>query len=104
MPRRRKPPPPLELSPPPSLPAAPERLPAAPSPAGGLPLGGATGVQLSLEGADIAAVEAAAAELKARFGPRFAVLGRRSIGNRTGLRISASLLVRPGDALDAENG
>ncbi|WP_135466881.1 hypothetical protein [Crenalkalicoccus roseus] len=92
MPRRRKPPPPLELSPP--RPKPPEAAPR-------LPLGGGGGVQLVLEGTDLAAVEAAAAELKARFGARFAVTGRRSLAGGGGLRISACLLVRAGDALDA---
>ena len=69
-----------------------------------LPLDGVRGVQLSLEGTDFAAVEAAAAELKTRFGTRFAVLGRRTLGNRSGLRITASLLACSGNALDAEAG
>ena len=76
--------------------------PAAPRPE--LPLGDSRGVRLSLEGADSAAVEAAAAELKARFGARFAVTGRRAGGARAPLRISATLLVRADDSLDAEAG
>ena len=69
----RQKPPPLTLS-------APGQ-PAAPLPQ--LPLDGTQGVQLSLAGSDFAAVEAAAAELKARFGARFAVLDRRVSGNRS---------------------
>ena len=90
----RQKPPPLTLS--------ARGQPAAPLPQ--LPLDGTQGVQLSLAGSDFAAVEAAAAELKARFGARFAVLDRRVSGNRSGLRIAASLLVGPGNALDAEAG
>jgi hypothetical protein len=94
MPPRKKKPAQLELAPP--------AAPATPHPQ--LPLGGARGVQLSLEGADFAAVEAAVAELKARFGTRFAVLSRRTSRNRSTLRISATLLVRVDDALDAGAG
>ena len=91
MPPRKKKPPQLELTPP-----APS---AAPHPR--LPLGDAGGVQLTLEGADFAAVEAAVAELKARYGTRLAVTGRRTIHKRSVLRITATLLVRADDALDA---
>jgi hypothetical protein len=94
MPSRKKTPAPFDLVPP-----AP---PAAPQPQ--LPLGGARGVQLSLEGADFAAVEAAVAELKTRFGVRFAVLSRRTSRSHSALRISATLLVRVDDALDAGTG
>jgi hypothetical protein len=69
-----------------------------------LPLKTTRGVRLTLEGGDLAAVEAAAAELKARFGTRFAVTGRRVTAKRDALRISASLVVGLDNALDAEEG
>ena len=77
-------------------------MPTAPAPR--LPLGGSRGVLLSLEGDDFAAVEASVAELKARFGSRFVVTGRRASRNRSVLRISATLLARADDALDAAAG
>ncbi|RAI60415.1 hypothetical protein [Roseicella frigidaeris] len=92
---RRKLPPPLILQPPAA--AAPALAPAARPP--GLPLGGLHGVRLVLEAGEAAAVEAAAAALKARFGRRFAVTGRRRAG--PGLRLTASLQVSPDEALDA---
>jgi hypothetical protein len=95
MPRKPKPPQ-LALAAPPG--------PAAPKPPPQLPLGGSRDVQLTLEGADFAAVEAAAVELKARFGIRFAVTGRRVVSRGAGLRITAGLRVRPDDALDAASG
>jgi hypothetical protein len=58
-----------------------------------LPLGAAGGVRVILEGSDFAAVEAAAAEMKVRFGSRFSVTGRRLGADRQVLRISAGLLV-----------
>ena len=58
-----------------------------------LPLGAAGGVRVILEGSDLAAVEAAAAEMKVRFGSHFAVTGRRLGADRQVLRISAGLLV-----------
>ncbi len=62
-----------------------------------------TGVRLSLRGADHAAVEAAADELKRRFGSRFAVSGRKVAGGAsTGgdLIISAVVLVSVGTGID----
>jgi hypothetical protein len=56
-------------------------------------------VRLVLEGGDAAAVEAAAAALKARFGHRFAVTARRR--GKTGLRLTGSLQVSADEALDA---
>lgn len=87
---RRKTPPPLTLMPPEAaVPKAPLRL----------ALGGGSGVRLVLEAADAAAVEAAAAALKARFGARFAITGRRRA--KAGLRVTASLQVSTDEALDA---
>jgi hypothetical protein len=89
----------------PKLPPLTLAAPAAPSPPPAqLPLKAARGVRVVLEGADIAAVEAAAAEMKARFGARFAITARRPTAKRDVLRISASLTVRPDDALDAAGG
>lgn len=94
MPRRKPPPPPLTLMPPEAAKSA-----AAARPAQVLPLGGTTGVRLVLEAGDAGAVEAAAAALKARFGARFAVTGRRR--GQAGLRVTASLQVSADEALDA---
>ncbi|CAH2602034.1 conserved protein of unknown function [Rhodovastum atsumiense] len=61
------------------------------------------GVSISLRGPDHAAVEAAANELKERFGKRFAVC-RRSVApvsSGGGLTIRATLLVSAEDHLDA---
>jgi hypothetical protein len=91
---RRKLPPPLILQPP----VAARPTGPAPRPPS-LPLGGTHGVRLVLEAADAAAVEAAAAALKARFGARFAVTGRRRAP--PGLRMTASLQVTADEALDA---
>jgi hypothetical protein len=66
-----------------------------------LPLGAAGGVRVIFEGSDFAAVEAAAAEMKVRFGSRFAVTGRRLGADRQVLRLSASLLVTADIALHA---
>jgi hypothetical protein len=74
----------------------------APEPAGQLPLGMARVVRVSLEGSDLAAVEAAAAELKVRFGARFAVTGRRLTAARDALRISACMMANLDTVLDAE--
>ncbi|MDO9708610.1 hypothetical protein [Paracraurococcus lichenis] len=90
MPRRRPSPPPLTLLPPEG---------AQPARAATLPLGGTRGVRLVLEAGDAAAVEAAAAALKARFGARFAVTGRRR--GKAGLRLTGSLQVSADEALDA---
>jgi hypothetical protein len=76
---------------------------AVPSPAP-LPLEASHGVRVVLEGTDLAAVEAAAAELKARFGKRFAVTARRPIAQGRALQISASLAVCVDDALDTREG
>src|SRR5690349_11289751 len=89
MPRRRPSPPPLTLMPPEAAPPIAPRL----------ALGGGGGVRLVLEAGDAAAVEAAAAALKARFGTRFAVTARRR--ERDGLRLTASLQVSADEALDA---
>ena len=66
-----------------------------------LPLGTARGVRVILEGSDLAAVEAAAVEMKARFGARFAVTGRRLSPDRQALRISAGLIANVDTAVDA---
>ncbi|TDG31350.1 hypothetical protein E2C05_11320 [Paracraurococcus ruber] len=89
MPRRRPAPPPFSLLPPDALSPAAQAL----------PLRTGIGVRLVLDAGDAAAVEAAAAALKARFGPRFAITARRRAG--TGLRLTASLQVSPDEALDA---
>jgi hypothetical protein len=92
---RRKPPPPLTL-----MPTEAAAAPVAPSlSAPRLALGGTSGVRLVLEAGDAGAVEAAAAALKARFGARFAVIGRRR--GKAGLRVTASLQVSADEALDA---
>src|SRR3954468_9198266 len=67
-----------------------------------LPLGAASGVRVILEGSDLAAVEAAAAEMKVRFGARFSVTGRRMGPDRQALRISAGLIANVDTAMDAE--
>ena len=59
-------------------------------------------MRLVLEAADAAAVEAAAAALKARFGARFAVTARRR--GATGMRVTGSLQVSVDEALDAQAG
>jgi hypothetical protein len=68
-----------------------------------LPLGMAGGVRVILEGGDLAAVEAAAAEMKVRFGSRFAVTGRRLGPDRQTLRITAGLIADVDTAMDAES-
>lgn len=59
-----------------------------------------TGVEICLAGVDPVAVEAAADELKVRFGSRFSVthLRRRTDG---GLTVRAAVLVSIADPLDA---
>jgi hypothetical protein len=52
-----------------------------------------SGVKLMLEGTDVVAVEAAAAELKARLGRRFAVTKRHLTPRCSALRISGTLMV-----------
>jgi hypothetical protein len=74
----------------------------APEPAQQLPLGMAHVVRVSLEGSDLGAVEAAAAELKLRFGARFAITGRRLTATRNTLRISACMMANLDTVLDAE--
>ncbi len=74
----------------------------APEPAQQLPLGMAHVVRVSLEGSDLGAVEAAAAELKVRFGARFAITGRRLTAARDTLRISACMMANLDTVLDAE--
>jgi len=67
-----------------------------------LPLDAARGVRVILAGSDPAAVEAAAAEMKVRFGSRFAVTGRGLGADRQALRISAGLIANVDTAVDAE--
>ncbi|WP_419899145.1 hypothetical protein [Roseomonas sp. USHLN139] len=52
-----------------------------------------TGVRITVNGADDVAVEAAAGELRARFGNRFAVVGRRRQRSRGAVEVEAMLLV-----------
>ena len=85
-----------------SLPTFPEADTAAKGLPAQLPLGVAHGVRVILEGSDLAAVEAAAAEMKVRFGARFAVTGRRMGADRQALRISAGLFANVDTAMDAE--
>ncbi|WP_144404726.1 hypothetical protein [Belnapia sp. F-4-1] len=59
-------------------------------------------VRVSLEGSDLGAVEAAAAELKVRLGVRFAITGRRLTATRNTLRISACMTANLDTVLDAE--
>lgn len=61
------------------------------------------GVRVLLEGDDPAAVEAAASELKARLGSRFAVTDRRLVHKGATLRITAGLRIDPLDVLDADS-
>lgn len=89
MPRRRTPPPLSLLSPEAAAPPAAPRL----------ALRAPPGVRVVLEAGDAAAVEGAAAALKARFGARFAVTGRRR--GKAGLRLTGSLQVTADEALDA---
>ena len=58
------------------------------------------GVRVLLEGNDPAAVEAAASELKARLGSRFAVTDRRLVHKGATLRITAGMRIDPLDVLD----
>lgn len=85
-----------------SLPTLPETDAAAQGLPARLPLGMAKGVRIILEGSDLAAVEAAAAEMKVRFGARFQVMGRRLAPDRQALRISAGLIANVDTAMDAE--
>lgn len=80
-------------------PLPPSALPAIAALPAQLPIGDGHDVQVTLQGTDPAAVEAATAEPKARLGPCFAVLKRRIAGKRPALRLSASILLRPDDAL-----
>jgi len=90
-------------------PISPASLPTVPAADAGaedlpaqLPLGTARGVRIILEGSDLAAVEAAAIEMKVRFGSRFSVTGRRVSPDRRALRISAGLIANVNTAMDAE--
>jgi hypothetical protein len=85
-----------------SLPTFPEPDTVAKGLSSQLPLGAARGVRVILEGSDLAAVEAAAVEMKVRFGSRFAVTGRRLDPDRQALRISAGLIANVDTAMDAE--
>ena len=85
-----------------SLPPLPEAEPVTRGLPAQLPLGAARGVRVILEGSDLAAVEAAAAEMKVRFGARFSVTGRRLSPDRQALRISAGLIATVDTAMDAE--
>lgn len=60
------------------------------------------GVRVVLEGDDPAAVEAAASELKARLGSRFAVTDRRMVHKGATLRVTAGLRIDPLDVVDLE--
>lgn len=84
------------------VPARPETSTVAQNGPARLPLGMAESVRLTLEGSDLVAVEAAAAWLKARFGTRFSVTGRRMRPDRQALRISASLLADGDTAMQVE--
>jgi hypothetical protein len=85
-----------------SLPTSPATDATAKSLPTQLPFGVARGVRVTLEGSDLAAVEAAAAEMKVRFGSRFAVTGRRLGADRQMLRITAGLIANVDTAMDAE--
>jgi hypothetical protein len=63
-----------------------------------------TGVRIMLEGGDGIAVEAAAAELKARLGERFSVTARRRACGPAGLRLIGAMLVSAASSLDAGAG
>ena len=86
----------------PHPPAPPSTEALVPEPTQQLPLGSAHVVRVSLEGTDLGAVEAAAAELKVRFGTRFAITGRRLTAGRRTLRISAGIIANLDTVLDAE--
>jgi hypothetical protein len=85
-----------------SLPTLPAPDPATKGAPCQLRLDAARGVRVILERGDLAAVEAAAAEMKVRFGSRFAVTARRLSADRTALRISAGLIASVNTAMDAE--
>src|SRR3954470_20103886 len=85
-----------------STPTLPVTDALAPEPANQLPLGMARVVRVSLEGSDLAAVEAAGAGLKGRSGARFAVTGRRLTAACEALRISACMMANLDTVLDAE--
>jgi len=84
-----------------SLPTVPAKSAKEKGPPAQLPLSAAGGVRVVLEGSDLAAVEAAAAVMKVRFGSHFAVTGRRLGADRQVLRISAGLLVTADAAVHA---
>ena len=60
------------------------------------------GVRVLLEGDDPAAVEAAASEMKARLGSRFAVTDRRMVNKGATLRITAGMRIDTLDVLDIQ--
>lgn len=61
------------------------------------------GVRITLTGADDVAVEAAAGELRARFGSRFAIVSRKRPRSRGPLQVEGMLLVSAAASEDAEN-
>jgi hypothetical protein len=61
-----------------------------------------TGVRITLNGPDDSAVEAAAGELRARFGSRFAVVARRRQRSRGAVQVEGMLLVSATASEDAE--
>jgi len=60
-----------------------------------------SGIRITLQGADDAAVEMAADELKQRLGSRFAVTARRRRRDREGLSITATMLTGSAANVDA---
>jgi len=88
------------LSPQASLPPLPEAEPVTKDMPAQLPLGAARGIRVILEGSDLAAAEAAAAEMKVRFGSRFSVTGRRLSPDRQTLRFAAGLIANLDAAMD----
>ncbi|MXP64014.1 hypothetical protein E0493_11730 [Roseomonas sp. M0104] len=60
-----------------------------------------TGVRITLQGVDDAAVEMAADELKQRLGARFAVTARRRRQGQPGLSITATMLMASAANVDA---
>ncbi|HWL82316.1 MAG TPA: hypothetical protein VNR89_15310 [Roseomonas sp.] len=60
-----------------------------------------TGIRITLQGVDDAAVEMAADELKQRLGPRFAVTARRRRQGQSGISITATMLMTSASNVDA---
>ncbi|MDJ0389498.1 hypothetical protein QMO56_15380 [Roseomonas sp. E05] len=60
-----------------------------------------TGIRITLQGVDDAAVEMAADELKQRLGARFAVTARRRRPGRSGLTITGTMLMASAANVDA---